>query len=126
MSRLTPPTGERVIIPPRRKLSPKDRLQVLLNGGGRCYLCRAKIIDQWQAEHPVPFALTGDNEVAHLRPACIPCHEPKTREQDVPQIAKAKRQEKLRLDVERTVSPAWRASRGFQEARRVPAKTRRS
>lgn len=127
MSRLTPSTGERVVIPPRRKLTPKQRLQVLLNGNGRCYLCSEKIIDgEWEAEHPIPFELTGDNEVAHLRPAHTACHKPKTHEQDRPRIRKAKNQEKLRLDVERTVSPAWGKSRGFGPPRRVAAKTRKA
>lgn len=123
MSRLAPPTGERVVIPPRRKLTPKQRLQVLLNGNGRCYICNEKINgDPWEAEHPVPFALTGDNELDHLRPAHkADCHEQKTKA-DVAHIAKAKRQEKLRLDVPRTVSANRLRGRGFEPARRVPAR----
>lgn len=125
MSRLTPPSGDRVIIPPRRKLSPKARLQVLLNGNGRCYLCGERINgDPWEAEHPVPFALTGDNELDHLRPAHkADCHSEKTKV-DVAQIAKAKRQSKLRLDEPRTVSARPLQGRGFEPARRVQVKAR--
>jgi 5-methylcytosine-specific restriction endonuclease McrA len=99
---------------------------VLLNGNGRCYLCREKIIDEWEAEHPVPFELTGDNEIAHLRPAHVECHKPKTHGEDRPRIRKAKNQEKLRLDVERTVSPAWGRGRGFGAPVRVPARKRKT
>lgn len=126
MSQVAPQTFERVVIPPRRKLTPKQRLQVLLNGRGRCYLCSEKIVDgDWEAEHPVPFALTGDNEVAHLRPAHTDCHKPKTHGEDRPRIRKAKNQEKLRLDVPRTVSANPIRSRGFDEPRRIPAKARK-
>lgn len=122
--KVAPSTGERVIIPPRRKLSAKQRLQVLLNGNGRCYLCSEKILDgDWEAEHPIPRELTGNDEIEHLRPAHVECHKPKTHGEDRPRIRKAKNQEKLRLDVPRTVSPAWRGkSRGFGPAVRVPAR----
>ena len=122
MSRLAPSTGERVVILPRMKLTPTKRLQVLLNGNGRCYLCQAKIADVFEIEHPIPHALGVPERLEDLRPVCVPCHQTKTRTQDIPQIAKSKRQEKLRLDVPRTKSAAWRGSRGFAPPRRVPAK----
>ena len=120
-------TGERVVILPRMSLTPAKRLQVLLNGNGRCYLCRCKIVDGFEVEHPIPHALGVPEKLEDLRPACVPCHQNKTRTQDIPQIAKAKRQEKLRLDVERTVSPAWgKSRRGFGPPRRVAAKSRKA
>jgi hypothetical protein len=126
MSRITPATGESVEIGPRRKLSPKQRLEVLLSSAGRCYRCRAKIIDGFEVEHPIPHALGGSDAIADLRPICIPCHEGKTRTEDIPRIAKAKRQSKLRLDVERTVSPAWGRGRGFSPPVRIPARKRKT
>ena len=118
MTRVAPSTGEPVAIAPRRKLTPKQRLQVLLSGAGRCYRCRAKIIDVFEVEHPIPHALGGSDKIEDLRPICEPCHSGKTKA-DVAQIAKAKRQEKLRLDHPREVSTAWRGSRPFPQARRV-------
>lgn len=126
MSRVVAPTGERVVIPPRKPLSKPQRAQVLINGNGRCYLCRERIIDnEWEAEHPIPFELTGDNELDHLRPAHVECHKPKTHQEDRPRIRKAKNQEKLRLDVPRTVSANPIRSRGFGSPVRVPAKRRK-
>jgi len=124
-SRIAPQAVEDVEIAPRRSFTPKQRLQILLNGAGRCYKCRVKLADQWHAEHPVPRALGGSDDIEALRPICLPCHAGKTAE-DVAQISKAKRQAKLRLDQPRTVSPSWRGSRGFGQPVRVPAKSRKS
>lgn len=124
MSRIAPQEREPVEIAPRRKLSPKQRLQVLLNGAGKCYKCRQKICDAFEVEHPVPHALGGSDKIEDLRPICKDCHSPKSKA-DVAQIAKAKRQSKLRLDVERTVSPSWRGSRPFNPPVRVLAKSKR-
>jgi 5-methylcytosine-specific restriction endonuclease McrA len=121
MSRLAPQSHDPVEIASRRRFTPKQRLQILLNGNGRCYVCKVKLADEWHAEHPIPHALGGSDKLEDLRPICLPCHSPKTKA-DVARIAKAKRQEKLRLDVERTVSPAWGKSRPFSEAVRIPAR----
>lgn len=121
MSRVTPSTGEPVEISPRRKLTPKMRLQVLLNGAGKCYKCREEIRDVFEVEHPVPHALGGSDHLDDLRPICIDCHSGKTKA-DVKQIAKAKAQSKLRLDQPRTVSARPIRSRGFPDPVRIPAR----
>lgn len=76
----------------RRHLSTKDRASIFAAGGGDCYLCGGKIAigEAWEAEHPIPFALGGDDSVEALRPAHVKCHRAKT-DQDVTRIAKAKR-----------------------------------
>jgi hypothetical protein len=123
MSQIVPASGEPVEIAKRRSFTPKQRLQILLNGNGRCYVCRVKLAGEWHAEHPVPRALGGPDDLDALRPICLPCHSPKTKE-DVTRIAKAKRQEKLRLDVPRTVSAASIPSRPFDKPRRKIARVR--
>ena len=123
MAQVAPQPREDVEIAPRRSFTPKQRLQILLNGAGRCYKCRVKLADQWHAEHPVPRALGGSDDIEALRPICLPCHAGKTAD-DVAQIAKAKRQEKLRLDVPRTVSATPIKSLGFSPPRRVPVERR--
>lgn len=124
MSRLAAQGHEPVEVAKRRSFTPKQRLQILLNGNGRCYVCKTKLADEWHAEHPVPRALGGPDDLDALRPICLPCHSPKTKA-DVAQIAKAKRQSKLSLSEPRTVSPSWGKSRGFGPPRRVPARKAR-
>jgi len=80
----------------RRSFSTKDRTRIFSANNGVCHLCKQKIDgvrEAWEIEHVIPYALTRDNSDANLRPAHKRCHEAKTRQEDVPAIAKAKRRE---------------------------------
>lgn len=45
-----------------------------------------------ELEHRIPVALGGENTVENLWLACVECHREKTSAEDMPRIAKAKRQ----------------------------------
>jgi 5-methylcytosine-specific restriction endonuclease McrA len=125
VNRLAPSTGEPVAIAPRRKLTPKQRLEVLIAGKGRCEICGEKIIDAFDIDHRVPLALGGADDASNWRALHPDCHLNGKTKEDVTRIAKAKRQEKLRLDVPRTVSAASIPSRPFDKPRRKIARQAR-
>ena len=79
----------------RRSFSKKDRARIFASANGVCHLCNGAITvgEAWEIEHIVAYALTRDNSDENLRPAHKRCHEVKTRQEDVPAIAKAKRRE---------------------------------
>lgn len=80
-----------------RSSSQKDRARIFAASGGVCHLCSGQIQvgEAWEVEHVIAYALTRDNSDENLRPAHKKCHETKTRQQDVPAIAKAKRREAI-------------------------------
>lgn len=79
----------------RRSFSAKDRLRIFTAHKGVCHLCSGLITvgEAWEVEHVIAYALTRDNSDENLRPAHKRCHEIKTRQEDVPAIAKAERRE---------------------------------
>lgn len=81
---------------PRKRFSTKDRARIFAAANGVCHICGVKIDgvrEVFEIEHVVAYALTRDNSDENLRPAHKRCHEVKTRQEDVPAIAKAKRRE---------------------------------
>jgi 5-methylcytosine-specific restriction endonuclease McrA len=46
-------------------------------------------------EHRIPVALDGENTVENIWLSCRSCHRAKTSNEDIPRIAKAKRQARL-------------------------------
>lgn len=103
----------------RRSFSAKDRLRVFTAHKGVCHLCSGVIGvgEAWEVEHVIAYALTRDNSDENLRPAHKRCHEVKTRQEDVPAIAKAKRREAKHTGAARPKQSI--RSAGFQKA---PAK----
>jgi len=87
----------------RRSFSKKDRARIFASAGGVCHLCNGAITvgEAWEIEHVLAYALTRDNSDENLRPAHKRCHEVKTRQEDVPAIAKAKRREAKHLGIAR-------------------------
>lgn len=80
----------------RKRLTKLQRARLFERRGGLCHICREKILpDQdWDADHIIPLALGGADEVDNLHPVHRSCHRgvgSKT-SSDVKQIAKAKRQ----------------------------------
>lgn len=84
-------TREPVNPTPRKKLSVKERLEVLVSGGGKCCFCREKITGAFDVSHRVPLALGGLDEPDNREPAHPDCHKAHTRGVDIPNIARAKR-----------------------------------
>lgn len=68
-------------------------------------------------EHRIPVALDGENTEENLWLACRECHSEKTRKQDIPRIAKAKRQAGLTGQQARRKAGKTKkiASRGFTQ-----------
>ena len=79
---------------PRRRWSTAARRRVWTRFDGLCQMCRQPTDERgFDLDHAIPLALGGEDEEANLRPLCRPCHRLKTGGEDIPTIAKAKRQE---------------------------------
>lgn len=88
----------------RRHLSPTARLSVFTAAGGICSICKLKIDgtrERWEVSHEIPIALGGSDTPANMKPIHFACHKRQTAEIDIPQIAKAKRQEALHVGAKR-------------------------
>lgn len=80
--------------PRRKRLSTRERVQLLERENATCHICHGEIKpgQAWDHSHEIPLELGGaDDEtnwrVAHRRP----CHRDRTANIDLPTIAKAKR-----------------------------------
>ena len=113
-SRVAPPSLEPVTATPRASMTPKRRLEVLMAANDRCAHCGARIEaeDAWIANHRVPLAMGGADALENLEPRHLTCDRVET-PADLSRIAKAKRQARLRLDVEAEPSRRPIRSRGF-------------
>lgn len=69
------------------------KLDAWMRAKGHCAVCTAKIRpgNGPHYDHVVPDALGGDATVENCQVLCRTCHDLKTRQDDVPRIAKAKR-----------------------------------
>jgi 5-methylcytosine-specific restriction protein A len=110
-------TRERVVIPPRKPLSKAEKVACWNASNGLCGLCGKPVpLDgpEVDYDHEIPRALTGDDSWQGQRPTHFRCHDVKTATQDIPRIAKAKRQEKLtRAKVHKAGGfTAWRKFNG--------------
>ncbi len=90
----------------RRSLSTRDRVKVFSAADGICYLCKQRIKprEAWEAEHPVPHAIGGSDNVSDLLPVHVACHADKTK-RDVREIAKTKRIHAKHIGAWRSKSP---------------------
>ena len=88
---------------PRPRLSPKTRLSLFQRTKGHCQSCQSKIHPGqiWEVDHIILLALGGANEPQNLQTLCKICHQYKTNQNDIRQIAKAKRQEIKHLGAKR-------------------------
>lgn len=75
----------------RRRFSRSALADLYDAQGGRCAICAGSLVGKaWHADHEIPLAIGGADEVANLRLVCVPCHAEKTG-RDLGAIAKAKR-----------------------------------
>ena len=88
----------------RPNIAPKTRLSLFLLAKGHCQSCQSKIYPGqiWEVDHIIPLALGGSNEPQNLQILCKICHQYKTNQNDISQIAKAKRQEIKHLGAKRS------------------------
>jgi 5-methylcytosine-specific restriction protein A len=79
----------------RRAISPKIRLEMLYRANNQCQSCQAKIYpgQKWEIDHIIPLALGGPDSLGNMQILCKICQNFKTSQQDMSQIAKAKRLE---------------------------------
>lgn len=85
MSRVLPPSGEAVVIPPRPKFSKAVRERVFARERGVCSICKEHILagEDWDLEHDNQRAISGDDSERNLFPAHRnrpECHPKKTAE----------------------------------------------
>jgi len=79
----------------KRKAIPVGiKRDVLARSGGMCEAEGCGEVGR-EFEHRIPVALGGENTVENLWLACRKCHREKTSNEDIPRIAKAKRQARL-------------------------------
>lgn len=91
----------------RRALSTKQRKIVFERAQRQCHICSSEIRvgEAWEVEHIIPIALGGADELANMAPAHIKCHAGKTRTEDIPAIARAKRREAVHLGLKQSRNP---------------------
>jgi len=94
----------------RREFSAKVRVAAFKRAGGSCEGCTAKLYTgKFAYDHRIPDQLGGEPTLENCQVLCSACHGEKTAGQDVPRIAKAKRNEAKHLG-------ARLRSRGFTPA----------
>jgi len=75
----------------RRRFSQSALADLYDAQGGRCAICAGSLDGKpWHADHEIPLAMGGADEIGNLRLVCVPCHAEKTG-RDLGVIAKAKR-----------------------------------
>lgn len=78
----------------RREFTGRVKAAAFERSCGACEICKARLVPgKFQYDHLIPAALGGEPSLANCQVICDACHGAKTAKQDVPRIAKAKRQE---------------------------------
>lgn len=80
-------------MPKRREFPAKVKAQAALRADGKCECCEARLsVGNVHYDHVTPDALGGEPVLENCECLCKTCHKDKTTKEDVPRIAKAKRQ----------------------------------
>lgn len=79
----------------RQEFSRRTKLDAWTRAEGHCEKCAIKILAGAEYDHDIPDQLGGDNSLENCVVLCPKCHRKKTSTEDVPRIAKAKRQEAM-------------------------------
>lgn len=101
----------------RREFSKPVRREALKRAAGKCEntSCGALFGVKFHFDHEIPDALGGEPTLENCKVLCHVCHGEKTRKEDIPRIAKAKRGNDKHTGVER---PKGRIrSGGFRPAK---------
>jgi 5-methylcytosine-specific restriction protein A len=102
-----------VIVPPRRSLTKKQRVDLFDSHGGVCVICKRKIKagEKWIDEHINPRAISADDSLPNRGPAHVSCAQKKTKK-DRRDIAKVIRMRAKHLGIRnQSRFPASRNSR---------------
>jgi len=78
----------------RKRRSTRDRVRLFEAHKGRCHICHGiiQVGEKWEWSHPRPLALGGEDTLENSAPAHFACHRALTANEDIPRIARAKRQ----------------------------------
>jgi 5-methylcytosine-specific restriction enzyme A len=86
----------------RREFPAKIKVAAFKRAADRCEECSAPLMaGRFHYDHIIPDGLGGEPTLENCAVLCRACHDPKTRERDVPQIAKAKRVERKHVGAHR-------------------------
>jgi 5-methylcytosine-specific restriction enzyme A len=86
---------------PRREFSAKVKVAAFERSGGYCEKCTARLVPgRYAYDHVLPDALGGEPTLANCEVLCDACHGAKTHRDDVPRIAKMKRQRARHIGAE--------------------------
>ena len=77
----------------RRSFSTRERFDLFPAAHGQCQRCSWSLTPgtRWEVDHVIALALGGRDDADNMQVLCSPCHGGKTRERDVPAIAKTAR-----------------------------------
>lgn len=98
----------------RQEFSAKTKVEAFNRAGGNCESCGAKLfVGNTEYDHQIPCGLGGGNDLGNCIVLCRSCHRNKTSRDDVPRIAKAKRNHQHNAGVKRprTIT-RWRRFNG--------------
>lgn len=77
----------------RLEFSRRTKAQAFARANGACEMCGARLsVGKFDYDHRLPAALGGGSDLDNCVVACRACHGTKTATEDVPRIAKTKRQ----------------------------------
>lgn len=99
---------------PRKAMTPRRRIEVLLKCAGRCAKCKEKLGGRFVVDHVLPLELGGLDEVGNLEALCVPCDKLKTKG-DRKRIDKTRR---LVKKANAAREPSRLVSRGFDKTLR--------
>lgn len=94
----------------RHEFPARIKAEAALRADGHCENCGCKLsTGKIQFDHDIPCELGGPATLENCRCVCSNCHSSKTRAQDIPAIARAKRRERRHLGIRRPRTiRAWR------------------
>jgi len=98
----------------RKHRSTRDRARLFEQHKGICHLCHCPIHagQRWEWSHPRALALGGEDSWENAAPAHFKCHRDWTAGEDIPRIAKARRQHASHIGAKAPSNRPIR-SRGF-------------
>lgn len=86
----------------RREFPTKVMVAAFERAAGKCESCGARLSPgKFAYDHVIPDALGGSPTIENCAVLCSACHGAKTARQDVPQIAKMKRQRAVHLGIKK-------------------------
>lgn len=89
----------------RQEFPGKIKLAAFERSKGHCEKCKARVIGRAEYDHILPDWLGGEPTLDNCMVMCSKCHRAKTSGEDVPRIAKAKRQRAKHIGASTTKRP---------------------